>query len=180
MRRVREGSEEAAWELVHSYGERIRQVVRRKMNRRLRPAFDSLDFVQFVWKSVFHARHRLDQFQDPSELVKYLVGMARNKVCNENRCRTMTAKHARVHEESLDRAGARKELVIYDPRPGPIDVAIARERWNRLLESQPAHYRRILELRAQGHTCESIAKTLDLDESTIRRFLKKMFSKPPV
>jgi hypothetical protein len=48
MRRVREGSEEAAWELVHCYGERIRRVVRRKMSHRLRPVFDSLDFVRTV------------------------------------------------------------------------------------------------------------------------------------
>jgi RNA polymerase sigma factor (sigma-70 family) len=180
MRRVREGSEEAAWELVHSYGEDIRQAVRRRMTHRLRPIFDSLDFVQVVWKSVFQARDRLDRFQDPHELVKYLVGMARHKVCNELRCRTMTVKHARVREQSLHSPRTRGQLEVRDPRSGPIDAAIARERWNRLLESQPPHYRRILELRAQGNTCESIAETLDMDESTVRRFLKKMFKKPPV
>ena len=47
---VREGSEDAAWDLVEQYGEAIRRAVRRALNERLRSKFDSLDFVQLVWK----------------------------------------------------------------------------------------------------------------------------------
>ncbi len=51
MYRVQEGSEDAAWELVQRYGGYVRRAVRRVLDRRLRPKFDSLDFVQLVWQS---------------------------------------------------------------------------------------------------------------------------------
>lgn len=46
--RVREGSEDAAWQLVERYGGHIRRTVRRALDPRLRSKFDSLDFVQSV------------------------------------------------------------------------------------------------------------------------------------
>ena len=80
MRRVHEGSEDAAWQLVGQYGDPIRRAVRRALNARLRSKFDSLDFVQLVWSSFFRDRGRLDRFNHPEELVAFLVTMARNKV----------------------------------------------------------------------------------------------------
>ena len=56
MRRVREGSEAAAWELVDKYGGHLRRAVRRVLNPMLRSKFDSLDFVQLVWDSFFRRR----------------------------------------------------------------------------------------------------------------------------
>lgn len=53
LNRIKEGDDTAAWELVEHYGEDIRNAVRRSLNRRLRPKFDSLDFVQLVWSSFF-------------------------------------------------------------------------------------------------------------------------------
>ena len=90
IRRVREGSEDAAWELVDQYGEAIRRAVRRALNERLRSKFDSLDFVQIVWNSLFRVRDKLDRFDRPEELTAYLVTMARNKVGMEVRRRLMT------------------------------------------------------------------------------------------
>src|SRR5947209_4816813 len=43
MRRVQEGSEDAARELLDRYGEHILRVVRRKLSRQLRSKFDSVD-----------------------------------------------------------------------------------------------------------------------------------------
>ena len=59
-------------------------------------------------------------------------------------------------------------------QPAPIDVAIAHEQWDQMLKDQPAHYRRIIHLRLQGHTCQDIGKAVHLDERTVRRFLKKL------
>jgi RNA polymerase sigma factor (sigma-70 family) len=172
--RVREGSEDAAWELVDQYGEAIRRAVRRALNERLRSKFDSLDFVQIVWNSLFRVRDKLDRFDRPEELTAYLIGMARNKVGMEVRRRLMTEKHGVKHEESLDQLQARGDVDIPSRQPAPVDVAIAREQWDRLLDGQPQHYRRIIQLRLQGHTYESIAETVHLDECTVRRFLKKL------
>ncbi len=174
IRRVREGSEDAAWELVNQYGEAIRRAVRRALNERLRSKFDSLDFVQVVWNSLFRVRDKLDRFNRPEELTAYLVTMARNKVGMEVRHRLMTQRYNVGHEESLDQLQAMGCMDVASPQPSPIDVAIARERWDRLLEGQPQHYRQIIQLRLQGHTFESIAHAVHLDERTVRRFLKRL------
>jgi RNA polymerase sigma factor (sigma-70 family) len=174
MRRVRSGSEDAAWELVNQYGEAIRRAVRRALNVRLRSKFDSLDFVQIVWNSLFRVRDKLSQFDRPEELTAYLIAMARNKVGMEVRRRMMTRKYNVAHEESLEHLHDRGFLDIPSPQPAPVDIAIAHERWDRLLAGQPEHYRQIIELRLQGHTYESIARTVHLDECTVRRFLKRL------
>ena len=76
MGRVGEGSEDAAWELVARYGEQIHRTVRRVLNIKLRSKFDSLDFVQLVWKSFFQVRNKCDRFHRPEELAAFLVTMA--------------------------------------------------------------------------------------------------------
>jgi RNA polymerase sigma factor (sigma-70 family) len=174
MRRVREGSQDAAWELVDQYGESIRRAVRRVLNERLRSKFDSLDFVQIVWNSFFRADDRAVQFDRPEELAAYLVGMARNKVGMEVRHRLMTEKRNLRREQSLDQLGDNGHPDLPSPQPSPIDVAIAHEQWDRMLEGQPSHYQQIVHLRLQGHTYQSIADAVHLDECTVRRFLKKL------
>jgi RNA polymerase sigma factor (sigma-70 family) len=176
VRRVREGSEEAAWELVDQYGESILRAVRRALNERLRSKFDSLDFVQVVWNSLFRARDKLDRFGSPEELAAYLVTMARNKVGMEVRRRLMTEKYNVAHEQSLDQLRAGGGPEIPSPHPSPLDVAQAREQWDRLLQDQPDRYRQIIHLRLQGYTYQSIAEAVGLDECTVRRFLKRLLN----
>ncbi len=171
---VREGSEDAAWDLVEQYGEAIRRAVRRALNERLRSKFDSLDFVQLVWNSLFRVRDKLDRFDRPEELTAYLVTMARNKVGMEVRRRLMTDKYNVNREQSLDQLKAKGHLNIPSRQPAPIDVAIAREQWDRILKDQPEHYRQIIHLRLQGHTYQSIADAVHVDECTVRRFLKRL------
>jgi RNA polymerase sigma-70 factor (ECF subfamily) len=174
MCRVREGSEDAAWELVEQYGELIRRAVRRVLNEKMRPKFDSLDFVQLVWQSFFRLRDEADRFAGPQQLAAFLVGMARNKVLMETRRRLRTEKYdvrrERPWGETTDEEGCRSR-----PRyPAPLDVVMARELWDRMLQDQPVHHRRIIQLKLQGHSCCAIGTALHLDEQTVRRFLKKL------
>jgi DNA-binding NarL/FixJ family response regulator len=55
-----------------------------------------------------------------------------------------------------------------------MELAIAKEHWDRLLANQSNHYREIIQLRLQGRTCQDIADSLHIDESTVRRFLKRL------
>jgi RNA polymerase sigma factor (sigma-70 family) len=171
---VRDGSEEAAWDLVSQYGEAIRRAVRRALNERMRSKFDSLDFVQIVWSSLFRVRDKLDRFDRPEELTAYLVTMAQNKVGMEVRRRLMTQKYNVGHEESLDQRQDKGYSEVASRQPAPIDVAIAHEQWDHLLQDQPPHYREIIQLRLQGHTYQAIADTVHVDECTVRRFLKRL------
>ena len=167
MRRLREGSEDAAWELVERYGETIRRAVRRSLNWKLRAKFDSMDFVQLVWLSFFRARHKLERFDSPAEIVAFLVTMARNKVGMEVRRRLLTRKYDVNREYPLDKP-------IAGHQPAPIDVAIAREQWDRMLLNQPKQYRQMIRLRLQGRTYEDVAHSLQVSERTVRRFIKKL------
>ena len=73
LREVRNGSEDAVWALINEYGDAVREAVRNRLNQELRSKFDSMDFVQLVWGSVFRARDKLERFERPEELVGYLV-----------------------------------------------------------------------------------------------------------
>jgi len=174
IRQVREGSENAAWEIVGRYGEVIRRAVRRALNSRLRSKFDSSDFVQFVWASFFRARDELDRFEDPDQLARFLVKMARNKVGMEVRRRLLTEKYNVNRELSLDSPPSGTPMDVPSRQPGPAEVAIARERWNRMLQGQPQHCRQIIQMRLQGYTYQAIADSLHIAESTVRRFLKRL------
>lgn len=174
LQRVGDGSEEAAWELVERYGDDIRRAVRRTLDRRLRSKFDSLDFVQLVWSSFFRTRGRAQQFNHPGELAAFLYKMARNKVGMETRRRLNTEKFDVKRERSLDDVPSHEESTAAGRSDAPVDVAIAREQWNRIIQGKPEHYQKIIRMRLQGHTCNDIADSLDLGERTVRRFLKKL------
>jgi RNA polymerase sigma-70 factor (ECF subfamily) len=174
LARVRNGSEDAAWELVDRYGDRVQRAVRRVLNRQLRSKFDSLDFVQLVWSSLFRTRNRLDRFEKPEDLAAFLITMARNKVGMEVRRRLTTQQYNVNRETSLDQRITETRDDPPDREPAPVETAIAKEQWERIFDQQPDRYRNIVELRLQGKTHQEIAVHLGVSECTVRRFLKKL------
>lgn len=118
----------------------------------------------------------MDRFDRPEELAAFLVTMARNKVGMEVRRRLLTAKYNVNRETPLEQRGGRSPAEFPDREPPPIDVAIAREQWKRLLDNNPGRGRRIVELRLQGKTHTEIAEEMGIAECTVRRFLKKLSS----
>ncbi len=171
---VCEGSEDAAWQLVERYGEEIRRAVRRALDRRLRSKFDSLDFVQLVWSSFFRVRDQVQRFNRPEEMVAFLLKMARNKVGMEARRRLKTEKFDVKRERSLEEVPDSDHWKTGSGEDTPVAVAIAREQWDRMIQGRPEHYREIVRMKLQGHTCCSIADSLHLAERTVRRFLKRL------
>ena len=51
MASARSGSRDALEDLYKQYGEHVRRIVRRRIHRRLRAQYDSLDFMQAAWAS---------------------------------------------------------------------------------------------------------------------------------
>src|SRR5262245_55372827 len=87
IRRVRAGDEQAAADLVRRFEPLIRREVRLRLeDRRLGRLFDSMDVCQSVLASFFvrtaAGQYDLDQ---PGQLVKLLVQMARNKLASAAR-----------------------------------------------------------------------------------------------
>ena len=136
MRRVAEGSEEAAREIVEKCGNDVRQAVRRALDTRLRSKFDSLDFVQIVWLTLFRNRGRVVDFQRPEDLVAFLVAVARRNVVTENRRRLGTGKYSLDRERGLD-APTDGGVGPRSNEPAPLDLAVARERWRASSRKRP-------------------------------------------
>lgn len=174
MDRVAAGCEDAARKLVEQYGEAIRRAVRRALDARLRSKFDSLDFAQLVWCSFFRDREHLDRFEQPADLIAFLVTAARNKVGLEARRHLQTDKHGVGHEHQWIEDSLKEQAQIPDGQPAAIDVVIAGEELERMLSNQPPGFRKIIQLRLQGKTHEEIAQSLHVTRGVVYRFLKRL------
>jgi len=168
---IRNGSQDAAWDLLERVGPHVQRVVRHMLNKELRSKFDSMDFVQAVWASFFVNRNQIVSFTRPEQLVRFLVSMARNKVISENRRRILTEKYDVRRERSADQLG---EKNFEAPTPfgsSPSQFAMARECWQQLLQNQPELSRQILLRKYMGEKNEEIAEKLGINRKTVTRVL---------
>jgi len=173
LEQVRAGSEEAALRFIEIYGPHLRRIVREKLRVELRSKFDSLDFVQMVWASFFCEPNRTVEFDEPEKLIAYLSTVARNKVVQEYRRRICTQKYDVTREQSLEdtdpveSAASRKQAT-------PSQVAMARERWARLVAGQPERNQRVFEMRINGATFPEISRALGIHERTARKIMDQI------
>lgn len=173
LQRVREGDEDAAWELIDLYGPHIFRVVRRRLNSRIRSKFDSADFVQAVWASFFTSRAEILSFKEPEELIGFLAQMARNKVVCEVRRRMQYLRYNVIQEQPLDDSVLPAPTAIGN-QPSPSQVAVAREKWERLLTTSPPIWREILEMRYRGAKYDEIALKVGMHERSVRKIIDQM------
>lgn len=171
---ARAGDEEATRTLLAAFEDEVRMMVRVRLPRALRGQFDSLDFVQAVWKSVFVGGGLDDgRYATAGQFRGFLEGVARNKVLAEYRRRTRTRKYDLAREEPLYvRRGdgeAPRELAASDPTPS--QEAQAGDCWERLNAGSPTESR-IVRLRREGLTFEEIADRVGLHERAVRRALE--------
>ena len=173
LERARQGSDEAAWDLVEAYGPYVMRAIRRTLSREIRGKFDSEDFAQAVWASFFGSPEQYDGVTEPQQLVGLLAKMARNKVIDEMRKRFQTQKYAIRREQPLsDLADAPRHLRSRDPTPS--QFAIARERWVQLLHAQSDRDRQIIRFKLMGKTHRSIAQQVGVSEKTVKRVLDRL------
>ncbi len=173
MQQIAAGSESAVEDLIAQYGSQLCRAVRRRLNSRLRPKFDTSDFVQAVWASFFCGRDQWSRFQHSGDFVAFLTTMARNKVVDESRQRLQTQKRDVTREQAIF-SDASQEIPLPGREPAPSQIAIRNEQWQRMLEGMPSQYRQILELRVAGETHEEIARLLGISDRTVRRVLSKL------
>jgi RNA polymerase sigma-70 factor (ECF subfamily) len=174
MARVQSGCQQAAAEVVRRYGGAIRKVVRRRLDQRLRPEYDSLDFLQEVWSSYFRTV-RDCTFQKPDDLISFLANLACNKITDAERHRQAT-RGGLSGEEPLPQPTEddRNNELPARRQPTPSQFAVANEQWENLLRGLPPEYQRMLELLREGYTHEEIAQNLGIYTKVIQRFLEKL------
>ena len=179
MERVRSGCPDAVREVCSRYGGHIRIIVRRRLHRRMRPQFDSVDFLQDVWTSFFAGPDKYD-FDDPQALVKYLSDLAYHKVTDEYRRRFRSRKYDVRREQPLETMGPKPGEPLDPPvrDPTPSQLAIANERWERLIDGQPNRARLVLDMLRLGYTHAEIAERTGLHLKVIQRLVHKLAKRP--
>jgi RNA polymerase sigma factor (sigma-70 family) len=159
IRRVRAGDEQAAAELVRRYEPEIRLEVRvwlRVRDPRLRRVFDSMDILQSVLASFF-VRAAVGDFDldEPQQLIRLLVGMARNKLSEH------VKHHQRQRRDVRRTAGLEAEA---DPAAAteetPSQVVAGRELLQKFREQMSEEEGRLADLRAAGHDWAAVAELL--------------------
>jgi RNA polymerase sigma-70 factor (ECF subfamily) len=154
IRRVRQGDQEAASQLVRDYESLVRREVRvRLADRRLWRVLDSMDVCQSVMASFF-VRAAMGEYEvdDPRQMVKLLVGMTRNKVAS-------TARRENTQKRDLKRTIEPDDdpLAIPAQQDTPSQLVANAELLARVRELLPQEDQRIAELRAQGYRWEEVA-----------------------
>jgi RNA polymerase sigma-70 factor (ECF subfamily) len=159
IRRIRLGDEQAAEELIRLYEPEIRLEIRtmlRLRDPRLRRIFDSMDICQSVMVSFF-LRAAVGDFDldEPSQLIRLLVGMARNRLAEQVRF------HQR-HRRDVRRTGLSDpaERGIVSEADSPSEVISRRELLTMFRERLSEEERAVAELRSQGLDWGAVAREL--------------------
>jgi RNA polymerase sigma factor (sigma-70 family) len=157
VRRIRAGDEQAAADLVRQCEPLVRREIRLRLtDPRLCRALDSMDICQSVMASFFVqaacGRYELDE---PGQLIKLLVGMARNKLASATRKQRAQRRDTRrvvpTAVDEVDPAGG-----VATPSRIVAGKELLREVQQRLSEEE----RELAQRRAQGQRWEEIAAEL--------------------
>jgi RNA polymerase sigma factor (sigma-70 family) len=172
--RVLAGDRDAARDFHALYGTYILYAVRRKLHKRLRSKFDSLDFVQDVWASFFTDNLNQLAFNSPEDLIKFLTSMARKKVLQAGRTRLRQQKY-NVHREEISlNTGLRGGDAFPAVQSTPSEILMSREEWLRFLNKQPPVHRAIFILLRLGKSSATIAEELGISQRSVNRVLRSL------
>jgi RNA polymerase sigma factor (sigma-70 family) len=174
MARAKAGDQAAIRDFLLRFEPEVRMMVRARLPKKLRTQFDSLDIVQAVWQSFFS-----DLPQDTPDFLKvehvhgFLAGVVRNKVYEQHRKLTRTAKYNISREERLyirrgDRDVPRE---VISPEPSPSQAAQASDRMAQLTEGRSPSEVKVITLRREGLTFDEIAAQIGVNEKTVRRII---------
>jgi RNA polymerase sigma-70 factor (ECF subfamily) len=168
------GDPAAIRDFVARYERELQMMVRARLPRKLRTQYDSVDFVQAVWKSFFlDLRDQPRDFANPEHLRKFLAGVVRNKVQEQHRRLTRTEKYNVTREQSLYiRRGDREVLRdVISPGPSPSEEAQEHDRLEQLLAGRSPIEVEVVKLRRQGLTHDEIARRIGMNERSVRRII---------
>jgi RNA polymerase sigma factor (sigma-70 family) len=166
IRCVRAGEEEAATELVRLYGPEVRRAVRLYLtDPRLRRNFDSVDICQSVL-AIFFVKVVGGAFDldEPEQLVRLLVTMARNKLVDRTR-KPFQRRETGVDPEILDSFAG--------PEESPSKIVAQEELARAVREQLTDEERRIAEERVAGREWAEIAAAVGGTADGVRKKLDR-------
>jgi RNA polymerase sigma factor (sigma-70 family) len=176
IRRLRQGDQQAAFELVKSYESVIRVAVRARLHDPVyNRIFDSMDICQSVMASFF-PRAMLGQydFEEPQQLVALLITMAKSKVSNQIR-------HYRTQRRNVKRDLSQNDTgaeELTGEQPTPSKVIHANELMDQIRQRLTKEEQEIVDLRREGYQWNEVAERLggtgDARRKQFQRMMKQL------
>lgn len=175
LKRVREGDQDAATELVRLYEPEVKRTVHAALsgNARLRQAVDSTDICQSVLGQFF-VRVAAGEFDldDSGDLVKLLVTMAKNRIVDRHR-KESAARRDRGRQQALGGGDSSPRVQIAAPGATPSRVAAGRELLAKTLALMDPDERRLAEERAHGRSWKELAVEFGESADSLRMRLSR-------
>ncbi|MGH7136307.1 MAG: RNA polymerase sigma factor [Pirellulales bacterium] len=157
LRRIRDGDDRAAEELVRRFEPLIRREVRMRIgDKRLRRAFDSVDVSQSVLANFLsQAATGRYELEGPEQLMRLLMTMTRHRLVSR-------ARRERRLVRDVRRVAAEPGILegVADPRPSPSEIVSRQEEWELLKRSLSDEELEIVDLRLAGRSWDEIATRL--------------------
>ena len=167
---MRQGDQQAASELVRRYEPAIRRAVRfRLTDPALRRTCDSMDVCQSVLASFFvRATSGEYELDNPEQLLKLLVSMARHKLASQVRHQQAERRDNR-RVISVDQ----QENALLDPAASPSWHASSKELLEEVQRRLSPEERQLVDLRNEGHDWATIAAQLGSNAVVLRKKLSR-------
>jgi RNA polymerase sigma-70 factor (ECF subfamily) len=171
VRRVRAGDETAADALFHRYLERLIDLARSRLSRKMARRLDAEDVVQSAYRSFFlNIRHGRYQLQFSGDLWRLLAAITIHKVRRQVRRHTAEKRSVDLEESGV------LELILESQREGarmptPDEAATLVDELQQVLAALSPLYRQIFEYRLQDRSVEEVARRAACSERTAHRAL---------
>lgn len=157
LRRIRDGDDRAAEELVRRFEPMIRREVRMRIgDKRLRRAFDSVDVSQSVLANFLsQAAKGRYELEGPEQLMRLLMTMTRHRLVSR-------ARRERRLVRDVRRSAAEPGILegVVDSRPSPSEIVSRKEQWEVLKSSLSDEELQIVDLRLAGDSWDGVAARL--------------------
>jgi RNA polymerase sigma-70 factor (ECF subfamily) len=174
IRRIRAGDAQAATDLIRQYESVIRLEVRMRLSDpRLGRVFDSMDICQSVLASFFvRAASGQYELEEPGNLVRLLVVMARNKLAFQARKqRAQRRDHRRQEPINAE------QFEVAAPGPSPSQIIAGEELLREFRKRLSSEERQLADLRAAGQEWAEIAGHLGGTPQARRKQLERAINR---
>lgn len=172
--RIRAGDSAAAEELIKLYEPIVRREIRMHLvDSRMQRVFDSTDFTQSVMASFFfRAGDGQYELHHPTDLVRLLVSMARNKLASG--ARRLLSEKRDGHRNETSAPALENVAEVSDT---PSNVVSMLELVAKAREQLTDEEREIADLRSQGHSWDEIANVMGGKAQSRRMQLSRAFDR---
>ncbi|TWU02871.1 sigma-70 family RNA polymerase sigma factor [Stieleria varia] len=168
LRQWKSGNEQAAEVLFDRYAFRLVALVASRLNRRYRSQIDPDAVMQSAMGSFFNAaRHSRIQVSNSVSLWRLLATFARRKLARSIERHSASKRGGNQTRVPLDQVVSQSEII-------PADDSDADELLEQLKAELPADHFSVVEALLAGLTQQEIAKSLGIDERTVRRRIARV------